>query len=183
MKRILWRRLDGSTMEYCTFKLSKPIMISGQVIGNLGGTVGKVEYEVSCSSDGSTKSVSAQVNTLTSTASLNFCKETSGVWLVNGQERPDLRECRDVDIGVTPATNTLPIRRLELQVGESHTIVAAWLRFPEFDVIPLKQRYTRVDDGTYRYESVVSGYKAELIVDEDGVVQTYADEWMAITSR
>jgi uncharacterized protein len=105
------------------------------------------------------------------------------VWLVNGQERPDLQECRDVDIGVTPATNTLPIRRLELQVGESRKLVAAWLRFPELDVIPLKQRYTRIDEETYLYESVMSGYKAELIVDEDGVVQTYGGEWITMTSR
>ena len=182
MKRILWRRLDNSTMEYCTFQLRETTMISGQVIGDLSGTFGKVEYVVSCLSDGSTKSVSVHVNTLTKEVLLNFRRETSGLWLVNGQERPDLEECKDVDIGVTPATNTLPIRRFQLKVGESRELVAAWLRFPELHVAPMRQRYTRLGENTYLYESVMSGYKAELTVDGDSIVQTYAGEWIAMTS-
>lgn len=76
MKRILWQRIDGSTMEYCTFKFHKATTISGAVVGDLGEIVGKVEYEVSCSSDGSTKSVSVQVTSLISAVSLNFTDDT-----------------------------------------------------------------------------------------------------------
>lgn len=108
---------------------------------------------------------------------LDMTRETSGLWTVNGQERQDLSACMDVDIGVTPASNSLPIRRLQLHIGESSELVAAWLRFPEFQVAPMRQRYTRIGENSYIYASVESGYKAELLVDYDGIVQTYDGEW------
>src|SRR5712664_99467 len=37
----------------------------------------------------------------------------------------------DIDLAVTPATNTLPIRRLNLEVGQSQEVTAAWLKFPD----------------------------------------------------
>lgn len=90
--------------------------------------------------------------------------------------RDDLHGCEDVDIGMTPSTNTLPIRRLNLAVGESADVTAAWVRFPELTVEPLAQRYTRLDERRYRYESA-SGFVAELEVDELGLVVRYGDIW------
>jgi hypothetical protein len=77
-----------------------------------------------------------------------------------------------VDLGCSPSTNTLPIRRLRLGVGASHTIQAAWVRFPELTVVKAAQTYTRVDDLTYRYAS--GDFQAELTVDDDGLVTAYA---------
>lgn len=79
---------------------------------------------------------------------------------------------------VAPPSNSLPIRRLRLEIGQSRELVAAWLRFPDLRVAPVIQRYTRTGENTYIYESVASGYR-ELIVDEDGIVQTYDGEWVA----
>ncbi len=90
--------------------------------------------------------------------------------------RDDLAGCIDVDLGITPSTNTLPIRRLNLQVGESADVTAAWVRFPELTVEPLAQRYTRLDERRYRYEST-TGFSAELEVDELGLVVRYGDIW------
>ncbi|MCL6452169.1 MAG: putative glycolipid-binding domain-containing protein [Alicyclobacillus sp.] len=64
MKRSIWRRMDGTSIEFCTFSFEHCTKISGQVIGNLGGMLGKVDYEVECASDGTTKSVSVQMNSL-----------------------------------------------------------------------------------------------------------------------
>lgn len=116
MGNILWRRTDGSTMEYCKFQFGSATIISGQVIGDLGGALGNVEYDVFCQPDGSTESVSVQMNTSANSISLTIRREPSGLWLVNDKAEPGLQECMDMDIGVTPATNTLPIRRLKLAV-------------------------------------------------------------------
>ena len=83
-----------------------------------------------------------------------------------------LKGCTDVDLGCSPATNTLPIRRLRLAVGASHTIRAAWVRFPELVVEKAAQTYTRLDEFTYRYAS--GTFEAELTVDDDGLVAGYA---------
>ena len=85
---------------------------------------------------------------------------------------PTLEGCTDVDLGCSPSTNTLPIRRLSLAVGASQTIQAAWVRFPELTVTSGTQTYTRLDESTYRYES--GTFSAELVVDEDGLVASYA---------
>ena len=58
-------------------------------------------------------------------------RDEKGNWTVDGKRRRALRSCTDVDLGCSPSTNTLPIRRLGLSVGATKTIQAAWIRFPE----------------------------------------------------
>jgi hypothetical protein len=58
-------------------------------------------------------------------------------------------------------------------VGGSQTIQAAWVRFPDLSVVKGAQTYTRLDEFTYRYES--GTFSAELVVDDDGLVASYAD--------
>jgi hypothetical protein len=59
----------------------------------------------------------------------------------------------DLDLGSTPATNTIPIRRLALEIGETTDITVAWVRFPELDVVASEQRYTRLATDRWRYQS------------------------------
>ena len=82
----------------------------------------------------------------------------------------------DVDLGWTPATNTLPVRRLGLTVDEGRDLVAAWVR-PDLVVQPLPQRYERVGARRYRYESRGGRFGVELDVDEHGLVLDYPGFW------
>ncbi|HLZ21870.1 MAG TPA: putative glycolipid-binding domain-containing protein [Ktedonobacterales bacterium] len=100
-----------------------------------------------------------------------------GNWSMNERERPDLQGCLDVDLGCSPSTNTLPIRRLNLGAGESAEVTAAWVRFPDLSVQPLHQRYTRLAPHRYRYESLESSFTADLTVDNDGLVVDYPGGW------
>lgn len=94
-------------------------------------------------------------------------------WTVGGEPRPDLAEAIDVDIVITPFTNTLAIRRLALEVGQSADIVTSWVDVPALQVIPDPQRYTRIEDRVYRFESLDSDFTADIVVDEDGFVVDY----------
>jgi uncharacterized protein len=49
-------------------------------------------------------------------------------------------------------------------------------KFPELTVQPLSQRYTRVAQNTYRYESN-TGFSAEIVVDDLGLVTDYPGGW------
>ena len=100
-----------------------------------------------------------------------------GGWILNGQEQADLRGCVDIDFEVSPATNTLPIRRLDPKMGETRDIRVAWVRFPELRVEPTRQRYTRVAGRRYRFENLDSGYSVEILVDDAGLVLEYPDLW------
>lgn len=108
---------------------------------------------------------------------LSLSADGTGNWRVDDAERLDLRGCLDVDLGCTPSTNTLPIRRLRLDVGQSAEVTAAWVRFPDLSVEPLHQRYTRLATDRYRYESLDSDFTADLTVDEQGVVVDYPGGW------
>jgi hypothetical protein len=44
--------------------------------------------------------------------------------------------CIEVDIELTPATNALPINRLNLAVGGSAEIQAAWIRLSTLAIFP-----------------------------------------------
>jgi hypothetical protein len=74
---------------------------------------------------------------------------------------------------------TLAIRRLDLHVGSSESIIAAWVKFPELTVQPLSQRCTRIAKDTYRYESH-TGFSAEIVVDDLGLVTVYPSGWERI---
>jgi len=65
-------------------------------------------------------------------------------------------------------------RRLRLGVGATKTLQAAWLTFPDLAIVKAAQKYTRIDEFTYRYAS--GTFEAELTVDDDGLVAAYA-EW------
>jgi uncharacterized protein len=85
--------------------------------------------------------------------------------------------CTDVDLGFTPSTNTLPIRRLGLAIGEEARVSAAWLRYPGLTLERLDQTYRRMGELTWQYTSA-TGFTGALEVDEHGLVRTYEGGWV-----
>lgn len=102
-------------------------------------------------------------------------------WVVNGHPAPDLHGCDDVDLGFSPSTNLLPIRRMSLEVGQRAAIRAGWVRFPACVVEPLDQLYERIARSTYRYESAGGRFTALLEVNDAGFVTSYPGFWEAVT--
>ena len=105
---------------------------------------------------------------------------------VDGWERNDdiiagVDAATDIDLNFSPSTNLLPIRRLNLAVGESADVKAAWLRFPSMRVELLEQTYTRTAENRYLYRSRGGAFTAELTVDQAGFVVMYPGGWEALT--
>ena len=97
------------------------------------------------------------------------------------QECEPVRGAVDVDLGWTPFTNTLPIRRLSLAVGQkSGPVTAAWVRFPDLGLEPLTQEYERTAARRYRYTSGGGSFAADLEVDDDGLVIDYSGIWTRV---
>jgi uncharacterized protein len=71
---------------------------------------------------------------------------------------------------------------LNLSIGQSQAVRAAWLRFPSFTLEVLEQTYTRIDERLYRYESGGGRFVAQVTVDEMGLAVNYADIWSRETS-
>lgn len=94
-------------------------------------------------------------------------------WQLNGADVELGAPCEDVDLGFTPATNLLALRRLDLAIGGAGESHAAWLDFPSFDFRHLPQTYRRLDQETYDYASPTADYHDRLKVQPSGVVAVY----------
>jgi hypothetical protein len=114
-----------------------------------------------------------------SDVSLELVRSAVGAWTVGGTPATALAGCVDIDLGFSPATNLLPIRRLVLAVGASAPVRAAWVRFPELTTEVLEQTYTRLGPDRYLYESAGGAFRRELVVDARGFVLDYPDLWRA----
>jgi hypothetical protein len=150
--------------------------LAGTVVAVLSGTPLRANYVIECSTDWRTQQVELTVAGADADQSMSLRPMEDGGWLLDGQPVDAVAGCVDIDLGITPATNTLPIRRLNLAVGESADVVATWVRFPSLTVQPLSQRYTRLSEHCYRYESN-SGFSCVLDVDDDGLVTSYPNGW------
>jgi hypothetical protein len=179
---VVWKNLPINGTDYCTlWHTAEGWLLKGTVVGVLKDQRPMLaNYEIYCYDDWLTHRVQVE-RTLgkedTKTLSLNV--ESRGLWRSSGQELPELHGCPDVDLAITPATNTLPIRRLDLHVGKGESVIAAWVKFPELTVEPLAQRYTRLAKNTYRYESG-TGFSTEIGVDDLGLVTAYPGGWERI---
>jgi hypothetical protein len=93
--------------------------------------------------------------------------DSAGTWI------PALDGCIDVDITLTPATNTLPIRRLKLATGGAADISVAYVLAPELKLRAAPQRYTKLREDCWRFESLDSGFTADIAVDDQGFISDY----------
>ena len=162
------------TDEHCTLAVRDGgLSLIGTVLGSEGSVPIRVEYRVLVDGTGLTTAVHVRDLRGFDQRTLTVERSTKGAWSIDGAAAKALKGCTDIDLGCSPSTNTLPIRRLRLAIGSSSTIQAAWVRFPELKVVKAAQTYTRLDESTYRYAS--GDFSAELTVDDDGLVAAYAD--------
>jgi len=176
--RVRWERLDAPGADAAKlYRVKRTWHIQGNVESIVEGMPVRIAYHVGCGADWSTRIFSVSVRSEAFRRRLGLVVDTDLRWSLLGEERPDLAGCTDVDLFPTPATNTVPIRRLNLEVGRSAEVLAAWVRAPNLVVAPLRQRYTRLAEDRYRYESLGSGFTAEITVDEHGLITDYPGFW------
>ena len=112
-----------------------------------------------------------------STRSLSLQTDGRGHWRHgDGRAIDDLDGCMDIDVWPSPFTNSFPIHREPMAIGEKRHFRVAWVSGLELTVHPRRQAYMRLADRLYLFESLDgSGFSAELLVDEDGIVIDYPD--------
>lgn len=187
-RSVLWRRIDTPAFESCRLH-SLPDgsaidgnALDGRVLMVLDGAPLEAHYSVLCDPAWVTREVIARVVDGAASRHVRLHRDADGRWWRGDDALPEVEGAVDIDLSISPSTNTLPIRRLSLAVGESKDLDAAWLRFPELTIERLPQRYTRLDERRYCYESRGGAFVAELEVDDEGVVMRYGDIWERIAT-
>ncbi len=117
------------------------------------------------------------VATSSSNRSLSLQTDGEGRWRYgDGQIIAELEGCMDIDIWPTPFTNSFPIRRTPMAVGERRQFRMAWIFAPDLTFQSQPQAYTRLAERLYLFENLDgSDFQAELTVDEAGIVLDYPD--------
>lgn len=178
---ILWRRLDRPGHEVARLRARDDgAELSGTAVFLHEEEPCDLSYRVVC--DAAWRTVSTVVRGMVGDrrVDLGIAVDDTQRWSVNGEETPAVAGCTDVDLGFSPSTNTLPIRRLDLAVGDEAEVAAAWLPFPALDLEPLPQVYRRVGERSYRYESAGGRFVRTLRVDRAGLVVDYPGLWRAL---
>jgi hypothetical protein len=180
---ILWRRLDLPGHDAAIIEpIADGWRLSGVAVVVESALPCRVEYDVACDLRWITRHCSLRGYVGAAQVALDMVRSASGNWTVDGVDAPGLQECTDIDLGFTPATNLLPIRRLQLEIGQRTVVHAAWIKFPEFTAEVLEQVYTRQAAGQYLYESDNGAFRRELSVDPFGCVVDYPGLWRAEAS-
>lgn len=173
MSGMLWQRTDVEGHE--AVRLEGRTLRGAASFRN-GDDVCGLVYVINC--DAEWRTLNAEVLGFVGGRNVSCdIRAKNGFWILNEEHVPGVDGCVDVDLNFSPSTNLLPIRRLNLKVGEEASVQAAWLRFPSFTLEPLEQTYTRTGERTYRYRS--ASFTAEIAVNEDGLVIEYGP-WKAV---
>ncbi len=178
--RVLWQRVDGSGHEISSLEPhAGGWQLRGTALFAQGSLPCELNYRIDCDDLWQTRSASIRGYVGASVVSLDCAREPESIWRSNGIRVLEVEGCVDIDLGFSPSTNLLPIRRLGLSPGSSAKVRAAWVRFPELTIELLDQVYTRLDENLYLYESADGSFRRELTTGSDGFVVDYPGYWHA----
>jgi hypothetical protein len=171
---LLWTGIEYHSMENCFIDISATgSKTTSTNIGYYDNKIYKVTYRIITNQNWET--VFLEINTRLNNENrvVQFEGDGKGNW-TNGDLKIDfLTGCIDVDISLTPFTNTLPIRRLNLKENETATINVIYFDILNHQIKPVPQRYTRISSTEYHYQNVVDDFEATIRVDESGLVIDY----------
>jgi len=176
MGPILWKKSSDHSVEYFNLTIYESAsVLEGTVVLLLDHLPTRITYKVECDKYWKTRVAIIHQERAGDTEHLTLKVNEEQIWQTDEFTVPFATGLHDVDLEITPATNTLPVRRLGLKEGESQLVDAVWVRFPSLSLERLHQRYTRIDHRLYKYENPLIGYQAELEVDEFGLITRYDD--------
>lgn len=168
----MWQQLDAPGWEHlCLLIDDRGTLADGLVISVENQRVFRLRYQVRC--DSHWRCLGAELELMDdSKKKIILAKKGGHDWLRNGRAIAGSRDCIDIDIAATPFTNTLPIRRLGLQTGESAEISALYIQVPDLDISVVQQKYRRLSEGDYTYQGL-DGRVYRVSVDAEGLVADY----------
>ena len=184
-----WAAQQGPGMEQLRMRLD-PIenVAHGLVMGVERERPYRLHYKLKWGSDWRIRKLALESHTIDGMHERIFKSDGRGHWRdEQGEVLPELDGCIDVDISVTPFTNTFPVRRLDLRPNQSADIRVLYVAAPGLAVRPVTQRYScrerAADRHRVTYEGFPSGFTADLELDRDGLVIDYPDLFRRVAPR
>lgn len=172
---IHWKGREYASRESCRITTGdEGLKVDSVIRGSYREKNYRIEYNILANSawEVLTFSVTSQVNGGESLVALE--SDGKGSWKTReGLALDQFNGCIDIDISLTPFTNTLPIRRLNLSIGEASEIRVLYLDLLNEETKPVSQKYIRISQAEYLYQNIPNDFEALVTVDNDGLVVDY----------
>jgi uncharacterized protein len=189
---LIWSGLDAWRVEVVKVELSpEGVHASGTQIG-IDPLPYRLDYRLAAPELFVTSRLDVEVVGSGWMRRLELRRDDGGAWTCEaaaegevdlpaaGGEVEELQGSLDCDLGLSPLTNAMPVRRhrLDREPGAVDFLMA-WVSVPDLRVHPSRQRYEHVrrhgDGAIVRYVDLGThrGFEAELELDADGLVVHY----------
>jgi hypothetical protein len=171
-----WQDWSGKGIEHLVLQEDPDeIVAEAAIVGSVDDDNFAARYRILC--DGSWRVTELEVSQIGDDHWIELSSDGAGNWFdESANPLPELKGAIDIDISITPFTNTLPIRRLHLERDQAAEILVVYIQIPGLTLATDRQRYTCLEPSRrYRFESLDSDFKRDIEVDEHGLVVTYPD--------
>jgi uncharacterized protein len=173
---ILWTGREYYSLENCVLTTNdKGSEITSVIIGQYNQEIYRVEYWIKTNVHWATIFFEVKVQAFDKREIIRYESNGKGKWTKKGKQIDEFNGCIDIDIPLTPFTNTLPINRMKLQINESRDIKVLYLDILAKEIKMVRQKYARLSHDQYKYENVPNDFEAVITVDESGIVVDYPE--------
>ncbi|HSR18393.1 MAG TPA: putative glycolipid-binding domain-containing protein [Ignavibacteriaceae bacterium] len=171
---ILWTGREYYSLENCLMtKNHAGSEISSVIIGMYNKEIYRVEYFIKTNEIWETLFFELKIQLYNNKNVFSYKSDGKGNWTLLEKPANEFNGCTDIDIPLTPFTNTLPINRLNLNINESRVIKVIYIDVLNSEIKPVQQKYSRMTEAKYKFENVPNDFEAVITVDESGFVVDY----------
>ncbi len=181
IQKIVWQGELINTIEFLTLEEKNDSFVAkGNIVGVVKEKPINVLYEITIDKDWNVRTVVIKQQSEFK-LDLFLEKDSLNRWYdKNGNHLSDYDGCTNVDISLTPFTNTLPINKFKLAEGASKEVMILYIDLPKMEIKSFIQCYTNLGKNQYKYENVSTGFTSVIQVDNDGLVVSYPGIWKRI---
>jgi uncharacterized protein len=173
-RTLLWTSQEYHSKEYCTIrKVRTGTEVNSVILGMHKKTIYKIDYQTRINKNGETIFVEIKFDSKDPWSTGAFQSDGEGHWTRNGKSLKRFDGCIDIDISLTPFTNSLPVNRLKLENKEQQFIKVIYFDILQKRVTTARQSYSRLSKYKYLYENVPHTFQATISVDGCGMVLDY----------
>ncbi|SMO74111.1 hypothetical protein SAMN06265171_1064 [Chryseobacterium rhizoplanae] len=175
MKTLIWKGILYQSLEYFNVQSdNKGYNVESRIIGSYKDKIYTVDYRMFIDKNWIVQNflIESEVNKVKTTLE---GKRLQNQWTINNVVNPEFNHFKFIDISLTPFTNTLPINNLNLPENSSQKIDVIYIDILNQHIRPVQQQYTKTASHQYLYENIENDFKAEVSVDESGLVISYPE--------
>jgi hypothetical protein len=173
IRNIIWKGLDDESMEFCRVDFRESIIVTSSIVGCSDDIPFSVDYELKMSGDWVISNFIINAHLGNVEHSFNLNHNGHGNWFSNGQEWKHLEGCLDIDISLTPFTNSLPINRIKSGMDEKTGIEVVYIDVLNFNISKELQYYQFLENNKYNYSNSDGSFTADIVVGEFNLVKHY----------